>query len=270
MHSSTFFAFFLQALCLVPIFAAPTSQQQPTNLGTVPHNPGDFVGVRPAAYEKKTHDVNLKKISIHPGVIIGGPDPETGKYPVAMISKKLPHDPPQAPIEKFHPDSSVYGNIALHPPHPIELHDLKPWKDERTGIRQTPLDNANLHKLKGAMAPHVGWRPPTPPPLPSPPLQHQQHAQGPHPGYHAPAPRNQHVNAHASGSTQENPLPAPLTTKAHLPRARPDLAQDRKITEGKSQPSARNPAEVILRGRRERRGLFVLEGLIPTNTFMCA
>jgi len=207
MHSSTFFAFFLQALCLVPIFAAPTSQQQPTNLGTVPHNPGDFVGVRPAAYEKKTHDVNLKKISIHPGVIIGGPDPETGKYPVAMISKKLPHDPPQAPIEKFHPDSSVYGNIALHPPHPIELHDMKPWKDERTGIRQTPLDNANLHKLKGAMAPHVGWRPPTPPPLPSPPLQHQQHAQGPHPGYHAPGPRNQHVNAHASGSSSRKPAP---------------------------------------------------------------
>jgi len=196
MHSSLLFTFFLQAWCLVPIFAAPTSLQQPT---PVDHNLGDFVGVRPGAYEQKSPDVNLKKISIHPGVIVGGPHPETGKYSVAMISKKLPHDPPQAPIDHFHPDSSVYGNIALHPPHQVAVHDMKPWKDERTGVRQTPLHRGDLHKLKDAMVPHVGWRAPTPPPFPPRPPQ------GSHPGSRAPAPRNgQHVNAHASGS---NPAP---------------------------------------------------------------
>jgi len=199
MHSYRFFGFLIEALCLVSTLAAPTSLQQPTT--PVNHNLGDFVGVRPGAYEQKSPDVNLKKISIHPGVIVGGPHPETGKYSIAMISKKLPHDPPQAPIEHFHADSSVYGNIALHPPHQIEVHDMKPWKDERTGVRQTPVNRANLHKLKDAMAPHVGWRAPTPPPFPVARPQNQQHAQGSHPGPRAPAPRNgQHVNAHGSGS----------------------------------------------------------------------
>jgi len=215
MHSSTFFAFFLQALCLVPIFAAPTSHQQPED--SVTHRPGDFVGVRPGAYEKKSPDVNLKKISIHPGVIVGGPHPDTGKYPVAMISKKLPHDPPQAPISHFHPDSSVYGNIALHPPHPIGVNDMKAWKDERTGVRQTPVNGANLHKLKGAMAPHVGWRPPTPPPFPAPLPQHQQHAQGSRHGSRAPAPRTgQHVNAHPSGSSSRHPPTGPSGSSSRI------------------------------------------------------
>jgi len=209
MHSSGFLALFLQALCLVPVFGAPASHQPPTI--PVTHNHGDFVGVRPGAYEKKSPDVNFNKISIHPGVIVGGPNPEDGKYKVAMISKKLPHNPPQAPIEHFHPDSSAYGNIALHPPHDIAIDDMKPWKDERTGVRQTPLSHGNLEKLKGAMEPHVRWKAPTPPPFPEPrPEQPQGSRPGSRPGSRAPARRpGQQVNkAHAGGSKHLAPGPS--------------------------------------------------------------
>ncbi|KAH9483254.1 hypothetical protein JR316_0005358 [Psilocybe cubensis] len=134
-----------------------------------PRNHGEFVGVRPKAYEQKTKENNLKNISIHPGVVVGGPDPETGKYDVAMISKKLPHDPPQAPITNYHPAETVYGNVALSPPKKIKPKHMKGWVNQKTGVQEKEMSAENLAKLKKDMEPHAGWRAPTPPPKPPTP-----------------------------------------------------------------------------------------------------
>ncbi|KAF8905785.1 hypothetical protein CPB84DRAFT_1960305 [Gymnopilus junonius] len=139
------------SVCLIGVFAVPV----PTEPHEI-HKPGDYVGVRAKAYEEKnphvvsinpydcgirTHlfDRKLDKISIHPGVVMEGLDPETGKYPVAMISKKLPNNPPRKDIKAFHPN-------------------MKPWKDDKTGVRHIPMQPHELHSLKEAMA----WRHPTP------------------------------------------------------------------------------------------------------------
>jgi len=123
-----------------------------------------------------------KKITIHPGVVVNGPHPD-GKYDVAMISKNLPHNPPQQKITDFHPQSTAYGNVHLGPPKRVELQHMKPWKDGETGDKQAPMSPPNLANLKKAMgqyscvifkfdcrklsqisAPHAGWRPPSPVP----------------------------------------------------------------------------------------------------------
>jgi len=68
-----------------------------------------------------------------------------------MISKKLVGDPPQSPIESFHPQTNVYGNVNLGPPKVINPTQMKHWKDHKTGIVATPVGQANLDKLKKAM-----------------------------------------------------------------------------------------------------------------------
>jgi hypothetical protein len=49
------------------------------------------------------------------------------KIPVVMISKKLPNDPPQAPIQDFYLGSALHGNIKLAPPK--QVVNAKPTKD---------------------------------------------------------------------------------------------------------------------------------------------
>jgi len=186
------------AFLLVPVLTAPTGPPAQPKPLTVP-NHGDFVGVRPGAYEKGK---DSKRVTIHPGVVVSGPHSD-GRYKVAMISKNLPHDPPQHPIHKYHPESSVYGNVHLGPPKKVELRHMKPWKDETTGRKQTPMNHQNLERLKTAMAPHTGWKAPTPPPSP-PPSPGPPRPKTPPPkasGSHIPVPKKpNHVNAHASGS----------------------------------------------------------------------
>ncbi|CAA7269172.1 unnamed protein product [Cyclocybe aegerita] len=183
---------FLLSLFLVPVLAAPVDKPKQAQ-APVEHKIGDFVGVRPSAYEEKT--IDNKRVTIHPGVVLSGPHPVTGKYEVAMISKKLPHDPPQAPVGQFHPGSSAYGNVSLGPAKQVSLQHLKPWKDEKTGQRQDPMTHENVQKLKAAMAPHAGWKPPPPPPTPAvPPKPASPTAKG-----------GQHPNAHASGSKHPSP-----------------------------------------------------------------
>ncbi|KAJ3505280.1 hypothetical protein NLJ89_g7500 [Agrocybe chaxingu] len=140
---------FLLSFLLVPVLAAPVDKPKQAQ-AHVEHKVGDFVGVRPNAYEEKT--IDNKRVTIHPGVVLSGPHPVTGKYEVAMISKKLPHDPPQAPVGQFHPGSSAYGNVSLGPAKQVSLQHLKPWKDENTGQRQEPMTPGNVQKLKAAMA----------------------------------------------------------------------------------------------------------------------
>jgi hypothetical protein len=132
-------------------FSAPIPSPPP-----VVHKPGDFVGVRPAAYEEKSKE--NKKISIHPGVVIAGPSKD-GTYQVAMISKSLPDNPPQASIQSFHPESNIYGSVSLARPKDVHLNMMKPWKDGKTGNVATPMNPPSLENMKNMMKPHVNWKP---------------------------------------------------------------------------------------------------------------
>ncbi|KIM42731.1 hypothetical protein M413DRAFT_122534 [Hebeloma cylindrosporum] len=98
-----------------------------------------------------------RKVDIHPGVVLDKADPKTGQFPVAMISKKLPDDPPQAPIRTFYQSSGLDGNVRLGPP--VKVVNAKPWKHKETGGKQAPMSEAELKKLRDAMEPHQGWSP---------------------------------------------------------------------------------------------------------------
>jgi len=149
--------YFLLAFQLLfsQVVSAPTPPRSPSP-PPAPPKPGDFVGVRPSAYEGRTKE--NKKVAIHPGVIVSGPTRE-GNFKVAMISKKLVGNPPQSPIESFHPQTNVYGNVNLGPPKVVHPTQMKHWKDHKTGAPATPVNPANLDRLKKAMVPHTAWRP---------------------------------------------------------------------------------------------------------------
>jgi len=238
-------ACYLLAFTLVPAFAAPTLQKRS------PFEPGDIVGVWPDELEGKSKAT--KAVSIHPGVVLARPHPATGKFPVAMISKKLPNDPPQAPIQNFYHGSSLHGNVKLAPPK--EISKAKPWKDEKTGGRQSPMNPAGVQKLKDAMKPHEGWRSPSPqrpatpgsriPVLSRPPSPHTATPPGPKgkqkqgqatPGWRPPSP----VNAHASGSRipvlSRPSSPAPPNHAAR--KSNPATAAPRRQLK---QPAAQRP-----------------------------
>lgn len=120
------------------------------------HKPGDFVGVRPAAYEEKSKE--NRKVSIHPGVVIAGPSAD-GIYKIAMISKSLPDNPPQQLIHNFHPETNIYGSVSLAPPKDVHVNMMKAWKDSKTGNVATPMNPTNLENMKNMMEPHVNWEP---------------------------------------------------------------------------------------------------------------
>lgn len=138
-----------------------SSSESENEFPILPYNHGDIVGVRPGEYEHRPP----KEISIHPGVVVDGPK-HNGKYSIAMISKKLPHNPPQEDIRNFHPHADIYGNVALSPPKEARPKGMKPWKSEETGETASPMKAHGLRMLKAAMGPHQNWRPPTPPPFP--------------------------------------------------------------------------------------------------------
>jgi len=239
----------LLAFFLVPVFAAPTLQNRSPNF-----KDGDIVGVRPGELEGKSKAI--KDVSIHPGVVLGSPSPTTGKFPVAMISKKLPHNPPQAPIQNFYHGSALHGNIKLAPPKEIE--NAKPWKNQQTGGRQSPMSPAGVQKLRDAMKPHAGWRTPPPgsrsrSPSPSriPILKGKQQQAQSVPEWRRRPPQG---NAHASGSKNPVPpraaAPGPASrkpnpaTKAHgnpskqpaTQRSRPPHRSNSKAPAAASQP----------------------------------
>jgi hypothetical protein len=86
---------------------------------------------------------------MHPGVVLGLPHPQTGKFPVAMISKKLPGDPPQKPIEHFYHDSHLLGNIRLAPPKMVKR--ARPWRNENTGANSSPMSHEGMQRLQEEM-----------------------------------------------------------------------------------------------------------------------
>ncbi|KAF9475272.1 hypothetical protein BDN70DRAFT_267136 [Pholiota conissans] len=126
--------------------SSSSRSSSPAPFPVQPYNKGDIVGVRPHEYELNPP----KEISIHPGVVIDGPR-ENGKYGIAMISKKLPHDPPQQNVQDFHPKTSLYGNVALSPEKEARPQGMKPWKSDKTGETELPMPAHGVEKLKAAM-----------------------------------------------------------------------------------------------------------------------
>jgi hypothetical protein len=147
-----------------------SGHESPRPFAVQTYGEGDIVGVRPGEYE---HGAS-KDVDIHPGVVLDGPR-DNGKYGIAMISKKLPHDPPQQDVKAFHPETTLYGNVALGPEKEARPVGMKPWKSDKTGVTEVPMPHAGVEALKVAMEPHTGWSPPPPNVPPS----------SPHPGFEA-------------------------------------------------------------------------------------
>lgn len=130
----------------VPTGEGDTGRESPPPFPVQKYSPGAVVGVRPSEYELKPP----KEISIHPGVVLDGPR-DNGKYGIAMISKKLPHDPPQQDVKTFHPKATLYGNVALSPEQEARPEGMKPWKSDKTGETEVPMPHAGVEALKAAM-----------------------------------------------------------------------------------------------------------------------
>ncbi|KAF8189737.1 hypothetical protein BJ912DRAFT_362210 [Pholiota molesta] len=140
----------LSVLVRVIAIPVPTSEGDSNSGHELPvqtYGTGDIVGVRPGEYEHGAP----KDVTIHPGVVLDGPR-DNGKYGIAMISKKLPHDPPQQDVKAFHPETSLYGNVALSPEKEARPVGMKPWKSDKTGVTEVPMPHAGVEALKVAMA----------------------------------------------------------------------------------------------------------------------
>lgn len=91
----------------------------------------------------------LQKIdTIHPGVVVAGPTGSDRIYAVAMISKKLPGDPPQKPVSTYQSGTGMEGNISLVPVQ-VAWSKMKVWRqrDTGTGQQQPSLTQDMLVKL---------------------------------------------------------------------------------------------------------------------------
>jgi len=182
------------SICLVQVIAIPVptgegeGRESPPPFPIQNYEKGAIVGVRPSEYELNPP----KEVTIHPGVVLDGPR-ENGKYGIAMISKKLPHNPPQESVKKYHPETSLYGNVALSPEKEARPEGMKPWKSDKTGITEVPMPHEGVEKLKKEMGPHTGWREPSPPPPPVvPPSTPHPGSEAHHPGHNIAIPVNDH------------------------------------------------------------------------------
>ncbi|KAH6910005.1 hypothetical protein BKA70DRAFT_1221635 [Coprinopsis sp. MPI-PUGE-AT-0042] len=101
---------------------------------------GDVIGARAKYYE-----ANSKVTTMHPGVIVAGPDPN-GNFRVAMISNKLLGNGPRQPATKYL-GAGIDGEISLGMPIVISGQHLRPWR--RPGLGNTPpVQPAKLAELK--------------------------------------------------------------------------------------------------------------------------
>ena len=103
---------------------------------------GDVIGARAKYYE-----ANSKVTTMHPGVILAGPDPN-GNFRVAMISNKLLGNGPRQLATKYlGANGGVEGEISLGMPTVINGQHLRPWR--RPGLGNTPaMQPAKLAELK--------------------------------------------------------------------------------------------------------------------------
>lgn len=94
----------------------------------------------------------IKDVDIHPGVVLGKPDKVTKKFPVAMISSKLPFDPPRKKINTFYQSGGLDGDVRLAPPK--HILNAKHWKNKETGGRQSPMNEDGVRRLEAEMGAH--------------------------------------------------------------------------------------------------------------------
>ena len=82
---------------------------------------------------------------MHPGVVVGGPVGDR-EYRVAMISSKLPGNPPQKPVSTY--KQGMEGNISLSP-IAVAWAKMKPWKQKNSGSNEpaSALEAKMLKKL---------------------------------------------------------------------------------------------------------------------------
>ena len=102
---------------------------------------GNVIGARAKYYE-----ANSKVTTMHPGIIVAGPDPN-GNFRVAMISNKLLGNGPRQQASKYLGAIGIDGEISLGMPTVIHGQYLRPWR--RPGQGDTPpLSPAKLAELK--------------------------------------------------------------------------------------------------------------------------
>ncbi|TEB25068.1 hypothetical protein FA13DRAFT_1738692 [Coprinellus micaceus] len=83
---------------------------------------------------------------MHPGVVVGGPTGDR-EYRVAMISSKLPGNPPQKPVSTYKP--GMEGNISLSPVA-AAWAKMKPWKQKNSGSNE-PASALEAKMLKNLL-----------------------------------------------------------------------------------------------------------------------
>ena len=91
---------------------------------------------------------------IHPAVILAGPD-ANNRYDIATISTEHPDSPPRAPLNVFHPTTTITGEVSFHKRN-VAHGDLRPWIDEVTGDVTQPMSQSQLARLRSQMISEFG------------------------------------------------------------------------------------------------------------------
>ena len=83
---------------------------------------------------------------IHPAVVLAGPD-ANNRYDIATISTEHPDNPPRAPLNAFHPTTTITGDVSFYKRN-VAHGDLRPWIDENTGNITQPMSQSQLNGLR--------------------------------------------------------------------------------------------------------------------------
>ncbi|KAF6760414.1 hypothetical protein DFP72DRAFT_1166076 [Ephemerocybe angulata] len=87
---------------------------------------GQFAGVRVKSYETAS-----KVDTIHPGIVVEGPNANR-EYLVVMMSSNLPGNPPQKPISKYQSGTGLAGSVSLVPIL-VPWSKMKIWRQRGSG-----------------------------------------------------------------------------------------------------------------------------------------
>ncbi|KAF8803095.1 hypothetical protein BYT27DRAFT_7260427 [Phlegmacium glaucopus] len=122
---------------------------------------GHYVGVRINKYETKAQAKARGQGNtgmIHPAVVLAGPD-ANNRYDIATISTEHPDNPPRAPLNVFHPTTTITGDVSFYRRN-VAHGDLRPWIDERSGNVTQPMSQSQLAMLRNQMIAQPPQMPP--------------------------------------------------------------------------------------------------------------
>jgi len=115
----------------------------------VPHwTPGAVIGARAKDYE-----AGSKVTSMHPGIVLDGPDAQ-GFYRVAMISNTVLGDDARARADEYAP--GMDGDVDLTVLRRIHATKMRQWKRRGLGL-VPPVTRASLAALKADINHAVGY-----------------------------------------------------------------------------------------------------------------